>query len=609
MDNESIQDAIDYCCGNPDGLDTEELLSKFPKYRDELVPLLAVCNLISDVPRVPTVRYEAMKQRVMAAAGARQAAQSEPRPQAAPSKAARVRFNLDWLKRPALVAGALVILMVSFVWSASASSLPDSPFYNVKLLAENATIVGSPTDKALRHEALAEERLNDLQKMQQQRKLDKAGLAFSNYDEHLRQSQELLNGITGPQKAEVAGALYRTCRRGQVEFNSFAGAVAQLPAPVKKSYSASAATQDALSLVSANVLVSFKILPLSKVDRATLDVLQKTPGPEATQIAALDASSTGTTLATGAQSTTLATGTTGPTQPPAMAGDFTPTYEPGGATGVATGTASGGASATDAATAPPPLASPTNGTPTVQLTPGETVVATGTATIPAAVGTSVASSLPTQAPSQTAELANTQKATSTPGGATATLQADETSTAQPTRPRPVDTATPKSTPVPQKTATSTRTATHTVTPTANPPRPPSHTPVPVGTRVPPADVLIPPTTTPYPPSATPILPVALTATPTQTPVLPIDTPAQRARPSKTPTEDAPPPSTRVPRASPEPTEPPKATKPPKPTKSIGLGDYFSEAGYPGRATDVPVQPPYAPGLTPHATPLALSVTP
>src|SRR5215210_273118 len=68
----TIQDALDYCLGNPDGLSVEQLLAKFPEYRDELQPLLVLsANIVPlEPPPVPVERRMAMKQRLMDAAAA-----------------------------------------------------------------------------------------------------------------------------------------------------------------------------------------------------------------------------------------------------------------------------------------------------------------------------------------------------------------------------------------------------------------------------------------------------------------------------------------------------------------------------------------------------------
>src|SRR5881394_896124 len=66
----TIEDALDYCLLNPDGLSDEQLLAKFPQYREQLYPLLVRASSVRSVapPSVPMERMAAMKQRIMEAA-------------------------------------------------------------------------------------------------------------------------------------------------------------------------------------------------------------------------------------------------------------------------------------------------------------------------------------------------------------------------------------------------------------------------------------------------------------------------------------------------------------------------------------------------------------
>lgn len=579
MDDETVQDAIDYCCTNPDGLDTEELLSKFPEYRDELVPLLALCNLIEEIPRVPPQRYETMKHRIMAAAAVSQAAatqstQAIPAQKAAKADTGRRIFILEWLKRPALAVGVLALLMVAFVWSASASSLPDNPFYNVKMLAENVSLnfANSPVEKARKHAELAEERLTDLEIMQQQHKLDMAGQAFSNYAEHLQQGQDLLNVIpAGEEKNAVAGVLYHTCRKGEVEFSGFD--VAKLSPPVQSDYHISSIIQNSLSKLSANVLVASNI-PLEQwIDKDTLSVLRQTPGPEATRIARFTPGVTGTALGT------ALSGAVTPSSGPA-----TVTTEPGATMGT-----------TQEATSNTGSPTPSAGLAIATQTAGGSAGITGTATAQISQSstamTAVASTTTSATPGLPALTQTGTPQTATTKNPTPTKQAGGTSTAQPTKQATTGTATPKSTQQPSKTATvrgnkPTFTAvslTATVVPQlSNTPRPPSPTRIPptvtqmlsTSTRVPPTVTQVPststanpptqtriaptntePTNTRVPPSSSPAPPTGTTP-PSRTPALPTATEDSRAHPTRTPQDDTTPEPTRTPRNTPAPPPPP-----------------------------------------------------
>src|SRR6476646_1697318 len=75
MDEMTIQDALDYCLENPEGLSAEELLSRFPEYREELASLLGFAAGLGSLepPAVPVARRAAMKARLMDAAAGRPA--------------------------------------------------------------------------------------------------------------------------------------------------------------------------------------------------------------------------------------------------------------------------------------------------------------------------------------------------------------------------------------------------------------------------------------------------------------------------------------------------------------------------------------------------------
>src|SRR3954447_9785798 len=72
MDRVTIQDALDYCLGNPEGLSAQQLLERFPEYRDELAPLLGLASQINvlSAPAISPARREAMKASLIAAAAA-----------------------------------------------------------------------------------------------------------------------------------------------------------------------------------------------------------------------------------------------------------------------------------------------------------------------------------------------------------------------------------------------------------------------------------------------------------------------------------------------------------------------------------------------------------
>src|SRR3954452_17236300 len=76
----TIEEILDYCLANPEGLSTQQLLDKFPEHSERLQYLLAVAagipDLVASVPSVPPDRKVAMRQRLMAAAEAAEASRA-----------------------------------------------------------------------------------------------------------------------------------------------------------------------------------------------------------------------------------------------------------------------------------------------------------------------------------------------------------------------------------------------------------------------------------------------------------------------------------------------------------------------------------------------------
>src|SRR4051794_29588015 len=147
------------------------------------------------VPSLTPERRAAMKSRLMQAAAAQQAAQqaTQPvsvataaQPKAQPQRKAWTFPWQSWVRRPAFAVALVILLLLGTVWQASASSLPDSPLYGVKLTSENLLLnfAGGPVGKVAQNMALANTRLSDLSIMDSTHKLASAGVAFTNYDQH-----------------------------------------------------------------------------------------------------------------------------------------------------------------------------------------------------------------------------------------------------------------------------------------------------------------------------------------------------------------------------------------------------------------------------------------
>src|SRR4051812_28105369 len=125
----TIEDVLDYCLANPDNLSNEELLTKFPQYAVQLQPLLTLGVELGDMvpPQIPAERRGAMKQRIVAAAAARQAA----RPMVPVAAPARRGLIIAW-PRFAWAGAAVAAMLVLFVWWASSRALPGNALYGVK---------------------------------------------------------------------------------------------------------------------------------------------------------------------------------------------------------------------------------------------------------------------------------------------------------------------------------------------------------------------------------------------------------------------------------------------------------------------------------------------
>lgn len=248
MEQVTLQEALDYCLENPDSLGVPELLDRFPQHRVELEPLLRLGLRIeaSAPPPIPDARRSALKARLMQAAAAQQTMQPfrgtpEPAEPLISTTSASVRkfvpqhrrsWFRGWLQKPAWVMVAVVALLVATVWPASAGSLPDSPFYNVKLGTENLLLnfASGAVDRVRGHIKLANSRLFDLQAMNGQGKLAASEPAFSSYEYHLGSGFDGWQGVEGDEvRVELARSLYVSGVAGQKIFSGLGAQVDSLP--------------------------------------------------------------------------------------------------------------------------------------------------------------------------------------------------------------------------------------------------------------------------------------------------------------------------------------------------------------------------------------------
>ncbi|MGA7730965.1 MAG: DUF5667 domain-containing protein [Chloroflexia bacterium] len=244
MERLSIQEALDYCLENPEGLGAQELLDKFPQYREELQPLLGLAQQITTElvpPPLGIGRREAMKARLVAASAQAikpiQAPETLPVPARKPEQR-RPSRPLPWFLRPTWVPAAAAILLIAFVWWSSARALPGSPFYTIKLASENIilTMTGDPEIKALRHTDIANARLYDLRTVQEQGTLAQAGPALDSYSRNVTAANNILQGMpAGDARDRVTEAIYKTCFAGRVILGSISGGGGTLPPNIRDS--------------------------------------------------------------------------------------------------------------------------------------------------------------------------------------------------------------------------------------------------------------------------------------------------------------------------------------------------------------------------------------
>ncbi len=271
MEQMTIQEALDFCLENPEGLSQEELLARFPGYRVELASLLGLATGIKSlaVPSVPPDRREAMKARLLSAASAQP---SQPREAVTVSVAPAVpavpiasvpaeqlssvdlrqrpHRALPWYLSPGWVVAAAAILLVAFTWWSSAGSLPGSPFYGIKLASENISLslAGSDVARAQENIRLANNRLYDLRTMEQRGSLAASQPALDNYSAHLDNSVTLWETLKGTSHTDVARVLYASSAAGEVTFDSFGAQTPTLPAALRQKISDTEALLSSVSV-------------------------------------------------------------------------------------------------------------------------------------------------------------------------------------------------------------------------------------------------------------------------------------------------------------------------------------------------------------------------
>ncbi|MEO6457418.1 MAG: DUF5667 domain-containing protein [Chloroflexia bacterium] len=553
----TIQDALDYCLVNPDGLSVEELLMKFPEYRDELQPMLALSVNIATLepPPVPVDRRAAMKQRLMASASAATLTVAIiPQKSAVPASPPSPPWwesLLALVRRPALVGALGAVAVVALLWWSAIGSLPDSPLYGVKLTSEDAlrNLTRGTSGRIDSYLGSASARLNDIREMQRQEKLAQAGPAINNYRSSIASSAALLEQTSGEERTNLAKKLYVSSAQGFVGLAAIAPDLSNIAGDVRANFDETINTLEELRadtggiLISSNVDVYALLLeadiepstvptPLPKFALVTATVtVPAVADATRTSIAATQATETARISAAQLTAQAIIAGSGGPS-----AG--TPSARFNAAqTVVAGGTGSSMASAQQTVLAPvpateTPVPSATEtmiNSPTATTGVPKTSLPTWTSVVPRATRTVAQTSIPSA--TRTIQPLTPRPATNTPRPpqATATRRATNTSTLpQPTNiptvvTRVPTTAVPTSTQVPSATMpVSTFTPVPTLVPSTTEPTP-SRTPLPILTQLPPLPTIVlntpRPSSTPVPPFPTglPITPLPL---PTITSILP-----------------------------------------------------------------------------------------
>lgn len=275
----TIQDALDYCLENPEGLSAEELLGKFPDYREELAPMLGLAARVMelDAPTVPATRRASMKARLVAQAGYGQRTTNDERPTSSKpvvaghhSSAVRRRRSL-W---PTWVVGAAAALLLVFIWWSAANALPDNPFYGIKLASESVRVdlQSSNLDKTRAHIGLANMRLYDLRAMQEQGRLAHAAAAFDSYAANLDSSEQLWRDLPVQSHIDLAGLLYTSSEAGRVTFAGFEKDVDGLPVPLQERLRLTESALLSLHDEAARTLSSAHIDPASVLGSADANI-------------------------------------------------------------------------------------------------------------------------------------------------------------------------------------------------------------------------------------------------------------------------------------------------------------------------------------------------
>lgn len=273
----SQEEALRYCLENPDGLSTEEMLNRFPQYREELQSLLALHGRVAHVlpQTLSPERRAAMKARLMTAASNHQPSSLAPirsnghlavspadraasHPTPIPLRQRSLSASRRAWRLVASLAGAFLL-----VWFLSSSALPDSPFYSAKLATEDVLLnfSGAPAAHVYADLDLANTRLQDLRTMFLSGKLAQSGSALDNYGRHLDRAGSAWNDLPTAERVQASRVLYVSTVAGHGTFAAFGGTVKQLPPDVESALLGATSILDELGESSSQALKAAGVDP------------------------------------------------------------------------------------------------------------------------------------------------------------------------------------------------------------------------------------------------------------------------------------------------------------------------------------------------------------
>jgi len=149
------------------GTTVAECVSRYPQYREELIPLLQAAESLRELPKEEPRRDAVRATLVRVGAAMAEQVEADEAPQAAGSSGGRILpFRIS---RPVrrLVVGLAAVIVLVILGGASADTVPGDLFYPLKLAKEKVTfgLTTKPGHRAELRLTFADRRLEELVKM------------------------------------------------------------------------------------------------------------------------------------------------------------------------------------------------------------------------------------------------------------------------------------------------------------------------------------------------------------------------------------------------------------------------------------------------------------